>query len=236
MKSINLSFEVDRFKATIKKEKDILEKTLSNDSGIELYVQAIYLGYLDASRTFEGQRKVKKDDSEVEAIATEMKQYIDGHIADFDALFYKACETLCDKYQMKFGQAQKIINMAYKYLYCIACEDLKKRFDKCHLPLDGIMLEWIHRNITDAKMKRLKKVDAWSKLVKGTEDEACTYMYYKKYIDSYCKEKGKTPLQLDFEYWVIMSQTLSAESYLKTFSEEELKENKHIELLKRIQR
>ncbi len=230
-----LDLKVERFKTTIKKEKDILEKTLSKDAGIELYAQAIYLGYLDASRTFIDQRKVKKDDSEVKEIAYEMKQYIDGDIDDFDSFFYKACESLCDKYQMKFGQAQKIINMAYKYLYCIAGEDLKNRFDKCHLPLDGIMLEWIHRNITDDKKKKLKKVEAWSKIEKGTKDKAGTYLYYKMYIDNYCKKMGKTPLQLDFEYWVIMSQTLAAENYLKTFDVEELKENKYIELLKSIQ-
>ena len=93
----DLSLEVDRFKTLITKEKDILEKTLSKDAKIELYAQAIYLGYLDASRTFEGQRKVKKDDPEVKELAEKMKRYIDDDNDDFDSLFYTACETLCNK-------------------------------------------------------------------------------------------------------------------------------------------
>lgn len=224
---------IERFKKTIKKEIDFLEKRLSAKG---VYEQAIYMGYLDADRTFENQSKIKKDDSEVEKIAVKMKSYIDSDRDDFDTMFYEVCEDLCNNYDgMKFGQAQKIINMAFKYLYCIADNNVRPRFNKCHMPLDGIMLEWIHRNLKDKDGKVIKKVDSWSKIDKGTEDkdEADTYLYYKKCIDKYCKENNKTPLQLDFEHWVEMSQVIAAENYVKNFVKEELNENKHIKLLEK---
>ena len=92
MSGCNLSVEVERFKKTIKKGKDILDKSLTKDTTIEVYAQAIFLGYLDASRTFKGQRKVKIDDLEIGIIAEEMKAYIDGNEKDFDSIFFKACK------------------------------------------------------------------------------------------------------------------------------------------------
>ncbi len=226
---------VEQFIATIKKEKDILleGRPLTKNSAVEIYAQAIYMGYLDASRTFKN-RKVTKKDSEVKEISEDMKKYIFGYNDDFDSFFEKACDELCRKYKMEFGQAQKIINMAFKYLYCIVDDEFKPRFNKCHMPLDGIMLEWIHRNIKDDDGNNLKKKDTWSKIEKGAENEACTYKYYKKYIDKYCMDNNKTPLQLDFENWIDMSQTLAAETYLKNFSEDELKNNEHIKLINKV--
>lgn len=234
MKDKELDVWVDRFKATINKEKDFLGKKLSKVSDTEIYIQAIYLGYLDASRTFVGQDKVNKGQNTVEEIANSMKHYIDGLCNDFDSMFYGVCQKLCDKYNMKFGQAQKIINMACKYLFCVADEEIKDRFDKCHMPLDGIMLEWIHRNIKDENNKYLKKASTWSKLDEGEDNTVCTYRYYKRYVEKYCKDNGKTPLQLDFENWIAMTQILAAENYIKTFTKDEFKQNKHITMLEKI--
>lgn len=221
---------VNRFKEIVKKEKDFLDIRLTKDSNVGVYQQAIYLGYLDAARTFSNQKRLSKKDESVTKVAATMKTYVDND-GDFDKHFYKICRDLCSDYEMKFGQAQKIINMAYKYLYCIADEELKNNFCNCHMPLDGIMLEWIHRNITDGDGKKLKKADAWSTMAVGDDNTPCTYKYYKKHIDAYCEQKDKTPLQLDFENWVVMSQTIAMEDYLKTFTIKELEQGKQITLL-----
>ena len=43
------------------------------------------------------------------------------------------------------GQAQKIINMSFKYLFC--CADIRNNklshFTGCHMPLDSVTLEWL---------------------------------------------------------------------------------------------
>ena len=43
------------------------------------------------------------------------------------------------------GQAQKIINMSFKYLFC--CADIRNsklsHFTWCHMPLDSVTLEWL---------------------------------------------------------------------------------------------
>ncbi len=236
MDNFNLNDNIERFKKTIKNEKDFLEKELSKESDISVYVQAIYLGYLDIARSFSGQTKVKKDDQTIKDIAEKMKNYIDGNENDFNNNFYAVCDVLCDEdtYKMKFGQAQKIINMAYKYLYCIANDELKNRFDNCHLPLDSVMLEWIYRNIKTADNNKLKKVDTLSKMDWGNEKEKGSYDYYKTYINNYCKDNKKTPLQLDFEHWVTVSQELAAKSYLSKFTKDEREKKIHLEILNKI--
>ena len=70
--------DVERFKETINKEKDFLTKPLTKETDIETYVQALYLGYLDASRTFGGQEKVTKKDDAIEQVAEKMQNYING--------------------------------------------------------------------------------------------------------------------------------------------------------------
>lgn len=89
--------DVKRFKETINKEKDFLDKRLTKKTNIETYIQALYLGYLDASRTFGGQKKVTKKDDAIEQVAKKMKNYINGRNKDFDSFFYKACDALCKK-------------------------------------------------------------------------------------------------------------------------------------------
>ena len=217
---------IKRFKETITKEKDLLDKKLTKDTELEVYIKAIYLGYLDACRTFNGQSKVKKDHKEIKVLAEEIKKYIDEDGSGF--FFDDYCKKLTDKYNMTFGQAQKIVNMAFKYLYCLAEDSIKDKFNCCHMPLDGIMLEWISENCEDVERSKIGK---WSKLEKGSENEKedknglYTYAFYKNVICEYCENFKIYPLQLDFENWVSMSQKIAAREYLKNFNEKEKKED-----------
>ena len=47
-------------------------------------------------------------------------------------------------YNARYGQAQKVVNMALKYLYC--CDNIDEqtriKFDPCHMPLDQYTLAW----------------------------------------------------------------------------------------------
>ena len=82
-----------------------------------------------------------------------MKNYLSvGKIESFDEIHKKICVNLIEKCEerisMTYGQAQKIINMAFKYLYCCRHDSaMEERFKACHMPLDSFSLEWFKRNL-----------------------------------------------------------------------------------------
>ena len=68
---------------------------------------------------------------------------------EFDDWHEKICEDFLKRFRLKdnkYGKAQKVINMTFKYIYCL--EGAKEREDYfrfCHMPLDSITLEWFYR-------------------------------------------------------------------------------------------
>ena len=71
-------------------------------------------------------RKIRNENNKLEVgdcdLAESMKDYIDGK-SGFDHNHY--CDLLVRKYSLAFGQAQKIVNMAFKYLYCLTKDSNK---------------------------------------------------------------------------------------------------------------
>ncbi len=115
----------------------------------ELFRNAVWQGYLDASRTFSG-IKGKKTDRNCGAfkkLADAIRSYFEKN-DDFN--HKKWCEDFISDmkefydYDARYGQAQKVVNMAFKYLYCCeGAEKYKDKFDKCHMPLDQYTLAWL---------------------------------------------------------------------------------------------
>lgn len=253
----------------------------------KVYKDALYQGYLDACRTIHWSTKAREEGDELlkrkkvwdkkrpnteenpmreplTEVAKELCNYFDGD-KKFDDKYSDWCKALIDSYKtyladgITYGQAQKIINMAFKYLYCICdrCrggEKYKKKFDKCHMPLDSFSLEWFKRKFkeddfsnaesypenykklpenlfTKGEKKKLKaeSIGAWSSMQKTWEKscikEEYPYEFYAHVIKQYCKENSITPLQLDFIVWSKMQKIMAAESFIKTFKDDD-KENK----------
>ncbi len=218
------------------REKEIKEKfknaKLSENTDDKYFEDAIWLGYLDACRTFTKSTKMERVSAPIEYLAKEIKSFIFEN-KEFD--HHEYCKILIDGSGMSFGQAQKIVNMAFKYLYCmVEDEKVQDRFDVCHMPLDGIMLEWIYREVKKSSNKtpKLKKenIGAWSKMNEGVpgsdydDNNHYTYCYYQKVLERLCN-KEKTQLQLDFENWHEMLLTLADEEYIKHFNKDEIQRN-----------
>ena len=53
------------------------------------------------------------------------------------------------------------------------------------------------------------------------------YEFYAHVIKQYCKENSITPLQLDFIVWSKMQKIMAAESFIKTFKDDD-EENKEV--------
>lgn len=228
-------------------------EVLKPGTELKVYKDAIYEGYLDACRTLKKtEKRIQKDDEKLDHIAGIMKHYIED---DGDCKFENTHKALCDevmeKYEMTYGHAQKIINMAFKYLFCLT-KDLKEgeknqiqqKFDKCHIPLDGTMLEWYVRNV-GSKIDGFKKgkIKSWSCLEYGPDDEdedgSYTYCYFVKHISRFCEDNKITPLQVDFENWKLLQLKMAAENLIfsmnNSLNRDEIRNEKLSDNLKRIE-
>lgn len=132
----------------------------------EFFVEALYLGYLDACRTFRG---VKMDKDKVLGESAKALQKYFADVActnqkEFDKKHDEWCESIqCGfrsvGYTAKYGQAQKIVNMAFKYLYCCKKEKTLDYFRFCHMALDTYTLNWYRREINQTVLPEWSKLD-----------------------------------------------------------------------------
>lgn len=115
---------------------------------------------------------------------------------DFNGLHKKWCNDFLSKLNNKvpeeqeFGKAQKVINMAFKYLYCFDdAPQYEGHFKYCHMPIDSYTLNWCFEN----GLYKKKDIDNWSGIT-----EAQYYPLSEK-IES---ELGdETPLLAEFKIW-----------------------------------
>lgn len=171
----------------------------------------------------------------LKTVAEELQEYFKENKEEenketFNKKHTEWCESLIKDYssyldeKLTYGQAQKIINMAFKYLYCIfdakeKLEEKKERFKYCHMPLDKFSLEWVKRYFKKGSVK------SWSHMEKeDLENKEYGYNTYLKNIEEYCEQKydGQiSPLQLDFIVWPKMQKIMATEEFIKTFEEDD---------------
>ncbi len=110
-------------------------------------------------------------------LADRFHRYFKQNDNDFDKWHTCICNSFLEKFtpeldkygydgkaSLKYGKAQKIVNMTFKNLFCFddAMTYIKK-FDNCHMPIDSYILNWYN------DMFPIKKCNtAWSDLDRGT--------------------------------------------------------------------
>ena len=151
--------------------------------------------------------------------------------------------------KVKYGKAQKIVNMTMKGLYCMKGADKKEEhFKPLHIALDSFTLEWVYRyvfkyqnnkskyhNENDTPdQEKLKKMNmlSWSKLPRERKDSFYGYYEYVQWIHDYfygketpCQYKDSsgnllTPFQAEFYIWKEMQIHMSAESLYSILNDE----------------
>lgn len=112
--------------------------------------------------------KLTKNGS-LEELAKRINELLSSSTETFDEWHKKACNMLTTKNEdvnLKYGQAQKLVNMSLKYIYCLKdFEDFcSVKLDDWHMTLDSYTLDWIANNIyeprkslSDEKAKELYK-------------------------------------------------------------------------------
>lgn len=164
-------------------------------------------------------RRVYKNKNEVEKCSKAkqiVRNYIDDILSGKEPCFYQIVEKFercinnelneenrnADNY-FNFGKSQKLINMTAKYFYvsCYYDIDLRKKFEKCHCPMDSNLIKKVFDENCVEKNCLLKKSTAWSHLSSDSEYKAPQeYEDFQKAIQKYCKENCN-PIEADFKLW-----------------------------------
>ena len=155
---------------------------------------AIEMAYADMSRRQAGHTSEMKD---VCIKWLEEEIFTDSlQITDFNAWHKETCEALISKMNSvtlgfgTVGKAQKVINMAFKYLSCIT-HKFDALLEYFHMTLDGYTLEWYKNSVVRwAESKGLPVIKGdikWSKIAQYND-----YMIIQDGIRKY--------LELNSEY------------------------------------
>ncbi len=166
-------------------------------------------------------------------LAKELFDYIHSVDTDFEVWHKNTCLAFCEKINLchgriPYGKAQKIVNMSFKYLFCLNdSQKYASKFRGCHMALDQYTLEWFirvvltkenHRHISVTKIRET----SWSKLTCGSCEEEYTYLWFqseiKKFLNSvesmYITEEGEHlgSLLAEFYIWPEMQLHIAMEA------------------------
>ena len=208
MASVNINEQKQAFMAEVSgTRKNVLDAAgkWHLEENDEVYTAAVRLGYLDMCRTCHGIGTKVSDDQRKASFKTlggEIKGLLNDSSIDsqeaFDAKHKELCKKYMDllkneRYPIKYGQAQKVVNMAFKYLFC--CEDAssKPAFKYCHMPLDGLILNWCKK---DLKISVNSDKDAWSKLTEEKYTDITKAIFCKLKSDDVEYSIGREKIRL----------------------------------------
>ena len=148
------------------KKKEWWNGTLFEDDLMKLAIEKAYRDLQRTMRGFPKSGESKKNEGKKqevalrdeikknarERISAKIKNMIDCNITEqttFDKLHEDACEALIEEFKKNeyegftIGQAQKWINMTFKYLNLLDCNDIEKIYEFCHIPIDRYILEYM---------------------------------------------------------------------------------------------
>lgn len=217
---------INKFKAGVKGAfaKHIQRKTTFDPLNSKIFEDAVTAAYGDAKRTFKGinGRATTANSNLAQKIQTYFKA------PDIPMNFDKLHNGWCIEYiadlknqgydKTTYGQSQKVVNMTFKYLYCLdgaTSQPYDTYFDYCHVALDSNTLEWIWRN---CGLDDNEKHDDWSKIqYDDRSTKKTSTLGYKEIVDKYRKNKPashpNTPFQSEFIFWEEIKDHIAAEEF-----------------------
>ena len=121
----------------------------SNNAYKNIYQCAVAQAWLDVCRSVKINKNNKSKISRAKGMIADMLQKYFGskpkNAEAFESWYESLLSNSTTNTSLTVGQAQKIINMSFKYLFC--CADIRNsklsHFTWCHMPLDSVTLEWL---------------------------------------------------------------------------------------------
>ncbi len=192
-----------------KKQEEQTSEYVSKKNGDScIYDCAVDQAWLDVCRTAIG-----VDKNAVKGIIPDkLKIYFVEKPDNFDEWHETTCINIKKEVSgLTYGQIQKIVNMAFKYLYCCTdfYSDKKEFFEKCHMPLDSYTLKWCKEKGKELRYK--ESAFQWDGIKWSKIDD---YKYYIK-IQEGCRKilENQNVLEEEFRIW----QKMKDEQELKDF-------------------
>ena len=119
-----------------------------NNEYKNIYQCAVAQAWLDVCRSVSVKNNKKNIEHAKEVIANMLQKYYESkpkNAEAFEGWYDSLLSDSTKNTKLTVGQAQKIINMSFKYLFC--CADIRNskmsHFTWCHMPLDSVTLEWL---------------------------------------------------------------------------------------------
>ncbi len=166
--------------------------------------------YRDFNRTLRGVAKLESKNSRAlyygggEIISRQLGKLKSFKVTQetFDQWHHIACQDLRNAYakgkykKFSFGQAQKWLNMTYKYIQVMGETRIPGYsifYPFAHVPIDRIVLKQFKRKFSEFSPPKLS-VESWSRL-----DDYEEYMEYQRWIRN--TFSGSAPLAVEFIEW-----------------------------------
>ncbi len=94
-------------------------------------------------------REKLKKDGIIKELATKINDLLTKSDIEFENWHEGACNYIKNNKQCKFsyGQAQKLVNMSLKYIYCLEDFDTEINVTAWHMTLDSYTLNWIAQHL-----------------------------------------------------------------------------------------
>lgn len=166
---------------------------------------AINRAYLDLSRTVHGLSKHPQRESIVEAVEHLLLSKLPNSVNNvndqgrFDDYHKKLCQAIIFEFTSRefnkfyVGQAQKWVNMAFKYIFLFP--DLRIQYESvynyCHMPIDSIILACLE---VEGLPILLGKDKGWSRL-----DDYQHYLNYQNQVRDHYPDSAL--LTVEFHLW-----------------------------------
>lgn len=185
-----------------KREQFLIDGKLNKTEKSKIVDKSVQYAYGDVKRTIRGISNYR-DREEIKMAANRLltnalQFFMKSEINYYDEWHCELTFQLIKVFSFNtftVGQAQKWINMSFKYLYCFSyIHDLsisENRFSECHIPIDNYVM------YNAEKQYGIKKLPVpWSKL-----NDYGTYVEYQNEIRKIADRKQFMPIDLDFELW-----------------------------------
>ncbi len=170
----------------------------------DIFQCAVHQAWLDMCRTLRTKNQEEWKQSQ-KTLAERMRAYFDGRPktteAAFDGWYCSVSGDIRTPSRLTVGQAQKLINMTFKYLYC--CNDLRQKkgvhFTFCHMPLDGYTLSWYKCKVDseyDGEVwSKIDDVTKYSQIIRNMRGHLGPDNLLKKEFQIWQTEKKKVEIK-----------------------------------------
>ena len=202
-----------------KNRMGITKDTISVKNHEDILEYAVNKAYIDMQpRTIKGHEIIKTAKLRNDLADRFFKYFNDpapSTESDFDKIHSDFCDFFLTELNkifastpQQFGKAQKVINMAFKYLYCFDDATLYlPHFTYCHMPIDSYTLNWCFDNFAK-KLYKKSDIPNWSTLKESDYKTLCAGIRNKL--------PHKSPLIEEFVIWPDEKAKANEINFIKT--------------------